>query len=192
MKNSNRDLLRKKRYIFLSFFFLFAAGTFSLSAEEKFPISLQEKRTEFTRTGNCIDTFFDSLQAKILYSFSRASGHFMLIFESAGKEGSEKAKEKIAVIGEEAVKSMQKQTEKVIRETLDNEMNKIFPGMKKSGEKKSGEKMEKASGKAASENPVPPQQSGSEKKKKDKEIQRKKEEFSLPELPELPEVPHAP
>ncbi|MBP5182621.1 MAG: hypothetical protein J6331_06300 [Lentisphaeria bacterium] len=66
-----------------------------------------------------MDSFFDSLQAKILYSFAKAQEHFSLNFDTAKKEGGEKTEEWVKETGEKAAKKLREETEKIVREGVD-------------------------------------------------------------------------
>lgn len=144
-----------------SFFIVLTFLAVPLSALDKKLVKLQEKRTEFTQTGTKIDSFFDSYFAKIHYSFTQVSYHFSCIFESAEKEGREKASEKLEELKEETIRNLQKESDKVIRDTVE----------KKSALLK--EKLEKAS-------------TG---KDKTKEKNKEKNKSSLQKFPALPEAP---
>lgn len=150
-----------QKFFIVSFFIVLTFLAFPLSAQDKKLVNLQEKRTEFTQTGTKIDSFFDSYFAKIHYSFTQVSHHFSCIFESAGKESREKASEKLEELKEETIRNLQKESDKVIRDTVE----------KKSALLK--EKWEKAN------------QKGSKAKEKSKE----KNKLSLPGFSALPEAP---
>ncbi|MBR2365486.1 MAG: hypothetical protein IKA79_09815 [Lentisphaeria bacterium] len=103
---------RWKTILFLFFVFFI----FSADALEDLTIDLTEERQEFTRSGNCLDSFLTAYQAKILHSFSKAGEHFSLIFSSAKKESVEKTKEQINLLGESTIKHLQEEAEKLIQD----------------------------------------------------------------------------
>ncbi|MBO5760199.1 MAG: hypothetical protein J6S53_01505 [Lentisphaeria bacterium] len=149
------------------FFMIFSVFSFTLPAAETISGTLQEKRTEFSRTGTNIDSFFDGLQARILYSFSQAYHHFSLIFETAKLEGKKKAEKEMKVLGDKAVNQIRLEAEKVIKEKVDNELKNLSSKV----ENTSSALRNNPSGKK----PLPPP------------LPEKKEDFSIPVIPELDE-----
>lgn len=163
----------KKYWYIYSTAFLFLS--FSLSAQDISGVDLREKRTEFTRTGTNIDSFFDALQARILYSFSQANHHFSLIFETAKKESKKKAGQQMQILGDKAVKQIQREAEKVIREKVDEEIK----NMKEKVERKSSSALPAVPSHTAQKEKTLPEE------KRKKKTPEKKEDFSIPAFPEL-------
>ena len=119
--------LSRKETVLCALLILFSLFPGLLCAQENLPsIDLHEKRTEFARTGGQVDSFIDSLQAKILYSFAKAQEHFSLIFETAKKEGGEKTEEWVRETGEKAAKKLQEETGKLLRESVDKKKEEFF------------------------------------------------------------------
>ena len=134
-----------------------------LCAQENLPsIDLREKRTEFSRTGSQLDAFFDSLQARILYSFAKAQEHFSLIFETAKKEGGEKSEEWVRETGEKAMKKLQEETGKLVRENVNRKTEELFSN-------------------SSSPNRKPPEKEGKK--------ESANTDDGPPPLPRLPEIP---
>lgn len=181
------------RISFFCMIFFFSAGLSALPPLEPGKIDLTEKRTEFTTLGQYLDHFFNSYQAKILHSFAQSAKHFTLIFETAKKEGIQKADEAISQAGNEAISIVKEQAKKNITQKLEKELKNLSPA---APEKKEQQKEEKNTLSSAQKNPVQKMQNADTGKKRAKrDLPEKKKtlpEWKLPEIPELPRLPEDP